>query len=380
MQIIVLGMHRSGTSTVARLLNLMGVSVGPQAALIGANAENPKGFWERRDVIACNDAILHAHDCRWHDLSAWPLMPPLPDAPLPPLPTREPLAQRDAIIGELNAQPDWLIKDPRLCQTLPYWLPALERPLLVMVHRHPLAVARSLQTRNHLPPEMGLAIWEASMIALLQYREAYRCIEVDYDALLREPMPVAMRLYGQLAGYAGGTLQKPDKTAVESFIDPALNRSGGKQTTLEPLSIFQRLIYHAISAPMLYERGFTLSREAKLLMRAARPVIELGEAFDAAREEAGRAQETIREHEKRLERALSAENELAQLQAAHRELQSHHERRMAEEEARIAALQSELAQANEARDELEHRLGAARGELEAIKRTRLWQLRSKLVG
>ena len=52
MQLLVLGMHRSGTSMVTRLLNMAGAYFGPEGIATEANEENPKGFWERRDVRA----------------------------------------------------------------------------------------------------------------------------------------------------------------------------------------------------------------------------------------------------------------------------------------------------------------------------------------
>ena len=65
MQLIVLGMHRSGTSVLARLLNMMGAYFGSEGISTGANEENPKGFWERRDVRDINDFVLHSVDCDW---------------------------------------------------------------------------------------------------------------------------------------------------------------------------------------------------------------------------------------------------------------------------------------------------------------------------
>ena len=47
-QLIVLGMHRSGTSGITRLLNLAGAYFGPADIATEPNEENPKGFWERR--------------------------------------------------------------------------------------------------------------------------------------------------------------------------------------------------------------------------------------------------------------------------------------------------------------------------------------------
>ena len=65
MQIFVLGMHRSGTSVITRLINLMGAYIGPKELSTGANPENPKGFWERRDVRDENDAVLWSSGADW---------------------------------------------------------------------------------------------------------------------------------------------------------------------------------------------------------------------------------------------------------------------------------------------------------------------------
>ena len=71
MQIFVCGMHRSGTSVIARLLNMLGVYFGPEGSGLAANADNPKGFWERADIVALNDAILADAGARWFDPFTW---------------------------------------------------------------------------------------------------------------------------------------------------------------------------------------------------------------------------------------------------------------------------------------------------------------------
>ena len=73
MQILILGMHRSGTSMVARLLNMLGCYFAPEGVSSGANQENPRGFWERRDVRNLNDMALHSGDADWHRLSTFSL-------------------------------------------------------------------------------------------------------------------------------------------------------------------------------------------------------------------------------------------------------------------------------------------------------------------
>ena len=73
MQILVLGMHRSGTSMVARLLNMMGGYFAPEGTSTGANQENAKGFWERRDVRSLNDMLLDSAGADWHRVSDFKL-------------------------------------------------------------------------------------------------------------------------------------------------------------------------------------------------------------------------------------------------------------------------------------------------------------------
>jgi hypothetical protein len=58
MQILVLGMHRSRTSMVARLLNMMGAYFAAEGISTGADQENPKGFWEHLGFILRNDELL----------------------------------------------------------------------------------------------------------------------------------------------------------------------------------------------------------------------------------------------------------------------------------------------------------------------------------
>ena len=70
MQVFILGMHRSGTSALARVLNLMGLYFGGENVGTGRSAENIKGFWERRDVRDLNDAILATAGCDWDVVSA----------------------------------------------------------------------------------------------------------------------------------------------------------------------------------------------------------------------------------------------------------------------------------------------------------------------
>ncbi len=71
MQLLVLGMHRSGTSSVTRLLNLAGTYFGPEGIATDPNDENPKGFWERRDVRAVCDGLLQSGGYNWWKIATF---------------------------------------------------------------------------------------------------------------------------------------------------------------------------------------------------------------------------------------------------------------------------------------------------------------------
>src|SRR5215831_19465233 len=151
MQLLVLGMHRSGTSSVTRLLNLAGAYFGPEGIATDPNAENPKGFWERRDVRAVCDGLLHGGGYDWWRIADFAA------ENIPEEVRAERLEEFRRIVFQLDAHRPWVMKEPRLCLLLPILRPALEAPVIVHVTREPLEIARSLEGRNGLPVEVGLA-------------------------------------------------------------------------------------------------------------------------------------------------------------------------------------------------------------------------------
>lgn len=107
MQIFIVGMHRSGTSMLARLLNMMGAYFGPEGISTGVGRENPKGFWERKDVRALNDQILHATESEWYKVSNFSLDKIQHNSV-------EDIHQKlQRLVLELDAHRPWLLKEPR---------------------------------------------------------------------------------------------------------------------------------------------------------------------------------------------------------------------------------------------------------------------------
>jgi len=167
--VIVLGMHRSGTSCLTGLLEQAGLALGP----VVRNAPyNRKGNLENRDILALNNAILA------HSGGAW-------DSP----PSRLRWMNRherfrDSIITASSHQKVWGFKDPRTLITLLFWLEALEKEKVHFVgtFRHPLSVARSLKARqSDMPISRGVALWRQYNERLLAYHQRFKFPILNFD-------------------------------------------------------------------------------------------------------------------------------------------------------------------------------------------------------
>lgn len=235
MQLIVLGMHRSGTSSVTRLLSMAGAYFGAPEMATKANAENPKGFWERRDVRAVCDGLLHAGGFDWHRVSGFE-----PDA----IPTEAVDEQRRAfasILDELDANRPWVVKEPRLCLLLPLLRPLLTAPVCIHVTREPLEVAQSVHVRNQIPRQGALALWELYTLHAARASSHVPHVHVRYEDLVDDPMATTSRLVADLAALGVDGLVVPPTSEVTDFISPALHRqregSGARSGRLTPQQI-----------------------------------------------------------------------------------------------------------------------------------------------
>ncbi|NBO17947.1 MAG: hypothetical protein EBV03_01740 [Proteobacteria bacterium] len=228
MQILILGMHRSGTSMITRLVNMMGAYFGPESAVGEITSDNPKGFWERPEVFKLNDAILGAHGCTWSDLRRWE---PGNAARIP-----DKLAQNiKKIVLGLDANRPWVLKDPRMCLLLPGWLPHLEVPVAVVAYRHPLEVALSLYKRDRLPLEYGVALWEYYTVHMLNASMRLPRVFVRHADVMQHPTPTTALLLEQLREAGVRRLDMPSEREIHAFVDTRLHHAR-VESTPQPLS------------------------------------------------------------------------------------------------------------------------------------------------
>ncbi|HVU88466.1 MAG TPA: sulfotransferase [Pirellulales bacterium] len=144
--LVVLGMHRSGTSCVTRMLHHLGVYLGENYCT-EPMASNLIGHWEARDVVAINDEILSQSGGTWQNVPAslaW---------------NTDCENRMSRLLAQFAARPLFGWKDPRTTITFPAWQRHLPDYALLACVRHPWAVAQSLAVRDGLDLEEGLRLW-----------------------------------------------------------------------------------------------------------------------------------------------------------------------------------------------------------------------------
>jgi hypothetical protein len=208
--VVVLGMHRSGTSVVTRVINLLGPALCREQDLYMA-PDNPTGHWESVSLVGFNERLLSTFGG-------------IPAAPADTGPGWEKLPGAVALYQEglrtfKRAYPAavWVWKDPRTCLTLPFWRRVLPGPMAaVFVHREPLQVARSMQRRDGFGKAHCVAQWERYSRSALRDAAGMPLVTVSFSELMADPPAVVTRLAGDLAGL--GVPVRGDGRAAARFV------------------------------------------------------------------------------------------------------------------------------------------------------------------
>ena len=242
MQVFILGMHRSGTSALARVLNLMGLYFGPEQASTGRNPENQKGFWERRDVRSLNDTILFNANCDWDCVSAFRA------DTLPSERIDDYRATMGNIVMDMDAHRPWFLKEPRFCLLFPVWATVLEMPFCIHIHRNPLEVAHSLKVRNGIPIRVGLALWELYNRLALQASDGLPRHIVSYAELLDNPTATVGTIHEALRRYSTYDLRVPATRELAAFLDQGLRHHRRELRSLRAVATTSQLdLYGALN-------------------------------------------------------------------------------------------------------------------------------------
>lgn len=216
--IVVVGMHRSGTSAATRLVNMLGPALCSD--LTEELSGNPTGHWESLSLIGVNDRLLSEMGRSW-----W--CPPPAGTGFAAADARilTPPDEAAANFDAVHPNRPWVYKDPRLCLTLPFWRRALDRALaVVFVYRNPIEVAKSLCARNDFSLHRGIATWERyNRLALANCGGLPTHVET-YDDMVADPVGWCERVFAFLES-CGLPATMPAVSTIESFVVPQLRHS-----------------------------------------------------------------------------------------------------------------------------------------------------------
>ncbi len=244
---------------LTRIINLMGAYFGPEHIQFNPDGRNSKGYWERKDVVQANEHILSISGSTWYS-------PNTQDCTAIPLPTSLNHTLQSLILG-MDAHRPWVMKDPRLCLTLPYWMEHLESPVIVFCARHPGAVARSLYSRNRMPNNFSLALWEFYVTKALKVAPASPRVHVAYEDFLRNPISATKILFEKLKAVGLNGIRMPHDREITEFLSANWVPTQGKEEVT--LSRHRQQVYEALCGKNLKTSYFEPSDETLSLISQA---------------------------------------------------------------------------------------------------------------
>jgi hypothetical protein len=218
--VVVLGMHRGGTSVVTRALQTIGVSLG-ERLMPGVPGVNDKGFFEDLDIFNLNERLLNAVGHMWHSISI------LKECDIDRLCEQGYLKEAiDLLHIKSKSAKIFGFKDPRTAKLLPFWLRVFKignfNARYVIVVRNPRSVVNSLLKRDGFAPEKSYLLWAAHVLTSLRETSEDSRVLVDYDQLVAAPE----NTLSNLAAFLNTNINEIDKiTFLDDFLSKDLRHS-----------------------------------------------------------------------------------------------------------------------------------------------------------
>jgi hypothetical protein len=317
--LLVLGMHRSGTSALTGVLSKLGFDL--PATLLPANANNTQGYFESGEIYRLNNAILELGGSAWYDprliSPAWQAGPWLNTF-------RE--NALSLLRSELGESSCFVLKEPRMCRLMGFWLPVLEEfgaeVCAAHIIRNPWEVANSLQKRNKMPLLLGVLCWMGHVLAAEASTRQLRRSFVSYAGVLGHWEATCSKVFEQI-GFGLGRISAQKRAEIGAFVDPGSRHSSVSLSELEgaewapsfvkaAAGIFERWAETGEDAQD-HARLDALSAEFETFLSASGEVIY--EAFSEGKRLTGRIGELkdkIQETKKQLEASEGVNRQLTE--------------------------------------------------------------------
>jgi hypothetical protein len=200
MPICIAGMHRAGTSMVARVLEGCGADLGGPGHFAPPAPDNRDGYWEDLRFVALNERILDRFEGAWDHP---PVLPAGWEAS-----ERLEVERREAETLLASRAEPWGFKDPRNSLTLPFWKRLVARMKVVVCLRNPLEVSASLRARGYTSERFGLTLWEAYYRALEVAVDESSALVTHYESFLADPRAELERVLGFVGLQASAALRE----------------------------------------------------------------------------------------------------------------------------------------------------------------------------
>jgi len=182
-EIIILGMHRSGTSMLSGMLDRLGIDMGDD--VVGRQESNPLGHFEDGDLLSLNELILSMAGGSW-------------DNPPPAALIQNQAANLDEMIQRVilnkrlaNQDRSWGWKEPRTSLTINLYLPYLRNPYFIWSQRDPASIANSLWVRNQMPDHKAIKLTEYYQQQIIDFLRDYPelpVLKISYQDMIDQPV------------------------------------------------------------------------------------------------------------------------------------------------------------------------------------------------
>jgi len=247
--ILVLGMHRSGTSALTGTLELLNIYLGNE--LMGVETCNEKGFFENKRFLSLNIALLSEIGSNWDDIFY----------------NEQRLCEsnlyqklKETILEEFEYSDLFAIKDPRLVYLFPLYEKALKelgiKIKIIIPYRDPVEVALSLHKRNKMNLEKGMLLWAYHLLLAEKHSRSYPHIFTSFNRLLHEREDVIKQMSNAL-NINFTSRYKQEKRAVDHFLEPGLKHHNTKESTAKTK------VPQLIQKIMSHEKDFNTSKIQK---------------------------------------------------------------------------------------------------------------------
>jgi hypothetical protein len=370
--VLVLGMHRSGTSLCSHLLSALGVDMadkipGPKGT--SPQPDNPRGHWERWEIVEFHDRILGLFNRdylgRFHDFAlpvAWWADPRVAQI------RREIVAFLEQRMGDSY----FGFKDPRTVRLMPVWHQIFNElklaPKVVLCLRNPVQVARSLHAREGLDPANGEYRWLVHMIDFFRYASHFDFCAVEYEEWFDNPAANLEKLR-KFLDLPWQQSESDLALLLSDIIDPSARHDDpGRREASQPLV---RTLYKLAGRSgqdgtrdqiaYIVSQFVSFQQLQRPLLQAFEGVAKTAAKYPEVEQEAMALRAAVGERDAVIEaadaRAAGAEGRLADLKATLAERETalaEHSRRADELDAALQAAQAEIAARDAALRHAEH--------------------------